>query len=178
MAEEEEQDGSSSTGDVSPPATYDTALQMGREDTLFAFNEHLRIFEEESAKAGRIAQLDGVVLTIFLSALLATNEGYSNLINEAHYAGVLFLSLGFLLGMAGQISFKVPVGISKVGINELLDQRPRDTEYMEWSLRQYRDWISRVQKKAMWRANIVKASAAVSVIGLLFILTGTYIALA
>ena len=51
--------------------SYKSSLEMGREDAIFSYNEHLRVFEEEANKAGRIAQLDGVILTVAVSLLLA-----------------------------------------------------------------------------------------------------------
>lgn len=167
MSNDEEEEDSQRNDD-----SYKESLTLGREDALFSFNEHLRVFEEEASKASRIAQLDGIVLTIFLSILVARDGSLIEVINISTLAGLSLLAIGFIGGMVGQFSFTVPVGISEIGLNGLLDTEPNEVEYKEWSINHYIKWMKVAKRKGMWRARIVKGSAIASVFGLAFLLVG------
>lgn len=170
----DDNDEDNQSGDPSNDAYLET-LDTGREDAQFAFNEQLRVFEEESKKAGKIAQLNGVILSIGATILLASGGDQLYTIHLFVWLGAGFLILGFISGIAGQISFQVPIGISEIGIDGILETEPSPEEYKRWSLRHHKKWLTSTRKKANWRVKIVRGSAISSVMGLIFLLTGTYL---
>lgn len=161
------------------PESYLDSLDAAREDAKFSFNEHMRAFEDEAAKGWRIAQLDGIILTIFIS-FLATSGLNTIFVNTVTLgmviAGTVSLILGVLGGLYCQLGIDVAVGISEIGLDGILRTKSDEQAYKEWSIEHYKKWITQANEKASERNFVVKFTGILSGLGIALISAGTLFA--
>lgn len=150
------------------------ALRLGLEDAKRTHNEALVAFSEVSEKAWRIVQLNGIVATIFASAVVSSPDSLSFTLIP-----ILSLFIGFILiglstweATAGQEATKLNLGQSSDALASLRDHRPAESKYIEETLKSYESWIDECIQKTEKNGRIVNRAKSESLGGIALITLG------
>lgn len=154
--------------------TYRHAIQEARR----TLDQQLKAFNDVNGKAWRIVQLNGIIATIYISAVAnALGDLQLTLIPTGLLSlGLISMACSAYLAANGQDVRKVTIGQGTDAFESIRQTDPSEIEYLYKTLEDYEDWIEEVNRKSEQNGEIVNKSKWLLIGGVILITAGTILA--
>jgi hypothetical protein len=168
-------DGNSSSDPVSPSELE--SFRHAIEEARRTHDQQLTAFEDIDNKAWRLVQLNGIISTIYVSAVANALEllSFTVLSKVVIVLGLVFIGLSTILGIVGQRERSVKVGQSPESFESLRKNYPDEFTYLDETLCSYERWIGENEQKTTRNDFVVTIGKLSSLVGIGFITVGLLI---
>jgi len=163
-----------SSGETEPAydvETYRHAIEEARR----TLDQQLQAFNDVADKGWRIVQLNGIIATIYASAVVnslsALNFSTKSLLSI--FIGFFLMAVSIFLVISEQESHKIMIGQGTEAFRSMRENDPEEIVYLYETIKSYEKWIDDVGKKTKYNGRIIEAAKISLTVGVGFILTGT-----
>ncbi|WP_338756253.1 hypothetical protein V9T20_05860 [Halobacterium salinarum] len=141
-------------------------------------DQQLQAFNDVNEKAWRIVQLNGLIATVYVTAVANALDGLTFSVCSILLVALGLSSMGVsvLLASEGQKATTVNIGQSAEAFESLRSNDPPEIKYLYRTLEDYESWISQVNEKTEINGTTVNRAKRLSIIGVVFITVGSILA--
>jgi hypothetical protein len=155
--------------------TYQHTIEEARR----TLDQQLQAFNDVSKKGWRIVQLNGIIATIYVSAIANSldNLTLSNSSLGVIGFGLVFMALSVFYTMTGQEAEDVKIGQGPKAFESVRENDPEEIAYLYKTIDDYESWIENVSSKTEYNKRVVNISKMFLLVGVGFITIGTFLAI-
>ena len=153
--------------------TYRSAIEEARR----TLDQQLQAFNDITNKAWRIVQLNGIVATIYVSAVVNAADILTFTLPAIILigTGLILMSGSVLLAAEGQEAKKTTIGQGSDAFESVRKNDPKEIAYLYKTLEDYESWIDEVNSKTERNGSRVNCSKRLLILGVVFITIGTLV---
>jgi hypothetical protein len=162
-----------------PEPDYDIeSYRHALEEARRTLDQQLDAFNDVNEKAWRIVQLNGLIATVYVSAVANAMEGLTFSIRPIILiiSGLTMMAASVFLAASGQEAKTVTIGQGPEAFESLRDNDPSEIAYLYETLKDYESWIDQVSGKTEKNGETVNIAKWLSILGVVFISGGTVFA--
>lgn len=173
-----EREGEYETSDPYYPETYDpsgeSALPQAIAEAQRTLDEGLNIHSEQTNKAIKMAQINGVIITALIAIISNFKFGY--LMHLVFVLSGVCFTTSTILAVLGTRGQSMTIGIGRNEFDKIIEYDLSKKHYNLWMLNHaYREWVEEGQHKVGRKRAYVRFSIAMFLCGVVIVTIGFFI---
>lgn len=155
--------------------TYRHAIEEARR----TLDQQLQAFNDVADKGWRIVQLNGIIATVYASAVVnALNIlDFSILTVGSILFGFLLMGISIFIVVSEQEGSKISIGQSPEAFESMRKNDPEEFEYLREVIKEYESSIKSVGEKTEYNSRIVTGAKILLTAGVGFLVSGTLLSI-